>query len=67
MKIKFDVERTQPDPFVFEDNGKFYMYVTASEGVEAYSSKDIFGVWHFEGVVAQNLAMLILGVKVKDK
>ena len=52
MKLKFDVERTQPDPFVFEDNGKFYMYVTASEGVEAYSTDDLFGEWHFEGVVA---------------
>ena len=52
MKLKFDVDRNQPDPFIFEDNGRFYLYVTADDGVEAYSADDIFGLWHFEGVVA---------------
>lgn len=53
MKLKFDIcNKKQPDPFIFEDNGRFYMYVTAYSGVEAYSSNDIFGTWHFEGVVA---------------
>lgn len=52
MKIKFDVKnRTQPDPFVFEDNGRFYMYVTAHDGVEAYTAEDLFGEWKFCGVV----------------
>lgn len=52
MKLNFDVDRNQPDPFIFEDNGKYYIYATASDGVEAYSSEDIFGEWHFEGIVA---------------
>ncbi len=52
MKLKFDVDRNQPDPFIFEDSGSFYLYVTGDNGVEAYSSDDVFGIWHFEGIVA---------------
>ena len=52
MKLKFDVDSNQPDPFIFEDNGSFYLYVTGDNGVEAYSSDDVIGVWHFEGIVA---------------
>jgi len=52
MKLNFKQKgRTQPDPYVFEDNGKFYMYVTAYDGVEAYSADDLFGEWNFEGIV----------------
>lgn len=53
MKLKFDiVGKHQPDPYIFEDNGKLYLYVTAHDGVEAYSADDLFGVWHYEGIVA---------------
>jgi len=53
VKLKFDVEgRTSPDPFIFEDNGRFYLYVTAHDGVEAYEADSPFGIWHFRGVVA---------------
>ncbi len=53
MKLKFDVKgKSQPDPFIFADGGKFYLYVTAGRGVEAYSADDVFGVWHYEGVIA---------------
>ena len=53
MKLKFDViGKHQPDPFIFEDEGKLYIYVTAHSGVEAYSADDLFGVWHYEGIVA---------------
>lgn len=53
MKLKFDVQgRTQPDPFIFEDGGRFYLYVTAGEGVEAYEADSPFGVWQYKGVVA---------------
>ena len=53
MKLKFDIiGKHQPDPYIFEDNGKLYLYVTARNGVEAYSSDDLFGVWHYEGIVA---------------
>jgi GH43 family beta-xylosidase len=52
MKLKFDNEgKAQADPFIFYDDGKFYIYVTAGKGVEAYSATEITGVWHFEGVV----------------
>lgn len=53
MKLKFDVAgKHQPDPFIFEDGGRLYLYVTNPHGVEAYSADDLFGIWHYEGVVA---------------
>jgi len=51
MKLQFDVVRSQPDPFIFEDSGRYYLYVTAYHGVEAYSADSPFGRWKFEGVV----------------
>ena len=52
MKLKFNIEgKCQADPFIFEDEGKFYLYVTAGDGLEAYSSDDIFGEWKYEGIV----------------
>lgn len=52
MKLKFDVpSKAQPDPFIFEDNGTFYLYVTALNGVEAYYADDLFGEWKYHGIV----------------
>ena len=52
MKLTFNVQnRTQPDPFIFEDNDKLYLYVTAIDGVQAYSADDLFSEWKFEGTV----------------
>ena len=52
MKLTFNIDnKTQPDPFIFEDDGKFYLYVTAMDGVEAYESDDLFGTWQYVGVV----------------
>ena len=54
MKLSFDIQgKHQPDPFIFEDNGVFYLYVTATDGVEAYSSVSLTGTWKYEGVVAK--------------
>ena len=54
MKLIFDKEydKHQADPFIFEDDGRFYLYVTGGAGVEAYSSPEPVGPWHYEGVVA---------------
>ncbi len=54
MKLNFGENRvrSQPDPFIFEDGGRFYLYVTAGTGVEAYSADTPLGLWNFEGVVA---------------
>lgn len=54
MKLKFDKEynKNQADPFIFEDDGKFYLFVTGGIGVEAYSAPNPIGEWHYEGVVA---------------
>lgn len=51
MKLNITPHRSQPDPFIFEDGGKFYLYVTAGPGVDAYSADDPFGEWKYEGVV----------------
>jgi len=52
MKLIFDVPgRAQGDPFIFEDNGKYYLYATGTNGVDGYSANDPFGTWHYEGIV----------------
>ena len=54
MKLKFDIQnKSQPDPFIFRDGEKFYLYVTANNGVEAYQSDDICGEWQYIGVVTE--------------
>lgn len=53
MKLRFDSNRKQPDPFMFEANGRFYLYVTAPDGVEAYSADSPFSCWHYEGIVCR--------------
>ena len=46
MKLNIDSKnRRQPDPFILEDGGRFYIFVSGVglPGVEAYSADDIFG------------------------
>lgn len=52
MKMRFNVEnKNQPDPFIFEDKGNFYLYVTGVNGVEAYAGDDLFGLWEYKGII----------------
>ncbi len=52
MKLKIqDSFRTQPDPYIFEDNGNFYLYVTGKHAVEMYRAKNPFGEWDYCGGV----------------
>ena len=53
MKLKIDCPagKTQPDPFIFHHGNRYYLYVTARDGPEAYSATDPFGTWTWEGVV----------------
>lgn len=41
----------QADPFIFETNGKFYIYTTGSSGIYAYEADDLLGKWEFRGQV----------------
>lgn len=51
MKLNFNVQnKTQPDPFIFEDEDKLYLYVTAEKGVEVYESDDLFAQWRYIGI-----------------
>lgn len=51
--LKIDKENYigQADPYIFESNGKFYIYTTGSDGVYAYYADDLFGEWNFYGKV----------------
>ncbi len=53
MKLNFNVTgKTQPDPFVFrDDDGKFYLYCTGIDGIHAYSSDSLTGLWTYEGII----------------
>ncbi len=52
MKLTFtEGHPTQPDPFIFEDGGRFYLYITADPGVIAYESTSLLGEWTYRGVV----------------
>lgn len=51
MKLVFDKKVATPDPFIFEDSGKYYIYATAHEGVALYTADSLFGNWSFEGYV----------------
>lgn len=58
MKLRFNVNHdNHPDPFVFEDGGKYYMYPSTAfggEGVRVYSADDpIHGEWKYEGISAK--------------
>ena len=53
MKLSFNVkDKTQPDPFIFEDAGTFYLYVTAGGGVEVYTCDSLMGQWQYRGIAA---------------
>lgn len=41
----------QADPFIFESNGRYYIYTTGHDGVYAYYSDDLFTGWKFYGKV----------------
>ena len=41
----------QADPFIFEDEGRLYLYVTGKKGVVAYSSDSLFEDFREEGIV----------------
>ena len=58
MKLKFDVNhQNHPDPFVLDDNGKYYLYPSTAfgdEGVRVYSATNpINGEWKYEGIAAR--------------
>lgn len=54
MKLLFDTpNKTQPDPFIFEDGGKLYLYVTSVKGVEVYTADTLLGEWKYCGVVTE--------------
>lgn len=54
MKLNFaDPKLGQADPYIFKDNGKYYIYCTGGEGAAAFSADSIDGVWNFEGFVCK--------------
>ena len=54
MKLITDVkDMVQADPFIFDDGGKLYIYVTGHKGVGLYTSDKLLDTWYYEGIVAQ--------------
>lgn len=56
MKLRFnEMGQAQPDPFVIEDNGSFYLYTIESaasnHGVTVYESRALDGEWIYRGIV----------------
>lgn len=45
MKLIDIKNESQADPFIFEVNGKFYVYATGIKGVALYRADDLFGKW----------------------
>lgn len=42
---------SQPDPYIFEANGKYYIYATGGKGVNVYRSDNLFGGYEYVGEV----------------
>ena len=55
MKLIKDINlsaESQPDPYILEANGKFYIYATGFNGVSLYRSDNLFGGYEKVGEVA---------------
>ena len=46
-------QKFQPDPFILEANGKFYIYCTSTDGVQAYRSTSLIGEYEDIGKVLE--------------
>ncbi len=46
-------QKCQPDPFIFEENGAFYIYCTSLRGVRAYRSSFLTGEYEDIGYVLE--------------
>lgn len=53
MQLLKEFSIGQPDPFILEADGKYYIYTTGFYGVQAYSADDLFGKWQYHGIVFQ--------------
>ena len=58
MKLRFNkMKEAQPDPFIFEDNGTFYLYPSGTsafnDGIGVYESKTLDGEWIYKGKVTK--------------
>ena len=49
MKLEFDGDRSQGDPYVIRYKDNYYMYATGHSGVQLYTSVDKYH-WHYAGV-----------------
>ena len=63
MKLRYakghDVPGAQPDPFIFEHDGVFYIYATHGQGVQVYKSTN-FTDWEYKGLLFSREGFLII-------
>ena len=53
MKLRFSgnaAGRSQPDPYMFKAEGKYYIYATGRDGVQIYRADSPFGEWEYLGI-----------------
>lgn len=53
MKLRFSgnaAGRSQPDPYIFKAEGKYYIYATGRDGVQIYRADSPFGEWEYLGI-----------------
>ena len=41
----------QPDPYIIEDNGNFFIFTTGEDGVHCYQARKITGEYEYLGIV----------------
>lgn len=51
MKILDFNGKAQPDPYIIESKGVYYIYCTGADGVDCYKSRDLFNGWELVGTV----------------
>lgn len=51
MMINNNEQKCQPDPYVLEDGGKFYVFTTGVDGVKCYKSSKLQGEYEYIGIV----------------
>lgn len=49
--IQCPIHSTQPDPYILQSSGKYYIYATGVDGVHAYQSDSLTGEWKYCGIV----------------
>ena len=53
MKLRINdiTQKCQADPYMFENDGSFYIFTTGVDGVKCYQSNELLGEYRYLGDV----------------